>query len=107
MIVKMIVKILGFFGLLLLCLSVVLFSMLHEQSKRVEMLEAANEGLIKELSSVNNRIVLFTRARNEGRQFKIEVDEENEKNIDWAGDAVPVDVINRLCQKVDCAAKQF
>ena len=93
-------------GLFLLVI-VVQFSLLREQGKTISTLEAQKDELSKELTAVNNRIVLFTRARNEGRQFKIEVDEENEKNVDWAGDAVPVSVINRLCTKINCAKPEL
>jgi hypothetical protein len=92
---------------ILLAVNVVQFSLLREQGKKISMMEAANESLTKELSAVNRRIVLFTRARNEGRQFKIDVSDENEKNRDWAGDAVPVSVINRLCTKINCAEPEL
>jgi len=92
---------------ILLAVNVVQFSLLREQGKKIAMAEAANESLTKELEAVNRRIVLFTRARDAGRQFKIEIDDENEKNIDWAGDAVPVSVINRLCTKVNCAEPEL
>lgn len=90
-----------------LAVNVSLFSILREQGKKIADMEAKKDELEKELTAVNSRIVLFTRARNEGRQFKVEVDTENEKNLDWAGDAVPVDVINRLCSKINCAKPEL
>lgn len=90
-------------AIFLLLVVFVMFNLLREQGKVIAEKEATNDRLQKELVAVNRRIVLFTRAREQGRQFRIEVDDENEKNGDWAGDAVPVSVINRLCTKINCA----